>query len=216
MTVNRVWHNTHDLLDRIIAQNYMQKTGRFLGIGANIGKDWAWPLASNGWHGVYVEPDPSACSQLVKNCTPFADKIKIVNCAVSGTGGLQTFFCSLKSNYNSSLNKKWLDKFVKLNHSQDNDDAEHIRPILTNTIAFADLIDAVGTNFRVIVIDTEGTDEEIVRSTDWSQFSECELVCIEHEFMEIEPHLSVIDHLQRHGFRFTDQDHCHAIYRRTI
>ena len=214
MNVTRVWHDGRDILDRIIEQDFVQKSGRFLGVGANIGKDWAWPLACNGWHGVYVEPDPSACSQLVKNCKPFGDRIQIVNCAVSGTGGLQSFFCSLKSNYNSSLNKKWLDKFVMLNHSKDNDDAEHIYPILTNTISFTDLISHIGKDFTCIVIDTEGTDEEIVKSVDWSKFTNCELVCIEHEFMEIEPHLSVISYLHECGFEFTDQDNCHAIYRR--
>jgi FkbM family methyltransferase len=215
MAKSRIWHNGIELLDEILKNQFINNGGRFLGIGANVGQDWSWPLLQQGWHGVLVEPDPTACTSLIKNAKEFASQLTIINTAISARSGLSPFYLSLRSSWNSSLNLAWQNKIFSTNvHnlSKYNDDENHVYKIITNTIGFQNFIDYVGNNFDVIVIDTEGSDSEIVLSLDWKQFSQCKLLCIEHEFAEIEPHLDVIAHLYNAGFTFTDQDNAHAIY----
>jgi FkbM family methyltransferase len=214
MNVDRIWHDGITILDKIIEKNFYDQPGRFLGIGANIGYDYAWPLLSRGWSGVYVEPDPNACTALIKNCRSFGDRVKIVNCAITGAGGIKTFFLSLKSSYNSSLDFGWLHDMLKRHHSKDGDDHDHVYPIMVNSLSFKDLINQVGNNFDIVVIDTEGYDTEIAMSVDWDQFTKCKLICVEHQFAEIDPHLPLIEHFAKFGFIFTDQDNAHAIYQK--
>jgi FkbM family methyltransferase len=214
---SRIWHEGTAILDKILEEHFQNKTGKFLGIGANIGKDWSWPLLQKGWQGILVEPDPAAFVALIKNSREFHDQLKIVNTAISSQSGLSPFYLSLKSSWNSSMDKDWQNKTLE-NHphnlSVQQDDKNHIQEILTNATGFQDFINYVGNKFDVIVIDTEGFDSRIVMSLDWQQFQQCTLVCIEHEFSEIEPHIDVILHLNKAGFTFTHQDNAHAIYQR--
>ena len=161
-----------------------------------------------------VEPDPFACSKLIDNCQQWKDQISIVNAAVSFKTGLSDFYINRRSSWNSSLDRRWQAKMLDFNPSAFNDDRKNIYKILTNTITMKDLIELVGSDFRVVVLDTEGMDSKIVFSTDWSRFQNCELICIEHEFAEIEPHHDVIQYLESFGFFFTDQDNAHAVYQK--
>jgi FkbM family methyltransferase len=214
---SRIWHDGTAILDQILKELFQNKTGKFLGIGANIGKDWSWPLLKNGWQGILVEPDPTACAALIRNSQEFHEQLTIVNTAVSSKSALTPFYLSLKSSWNSSMNIHWLKKTMennKHNLSAEQDDKNHIHEIVTHAIGFQDLVNYVGNKFDVIVIDTEGSDSQIVMSLDWQQFQQCTLVCIEHEFSEIDPHIDVILHLNKGGFTFTHQDNAHAIYQR--
>ena len=217
MAESRIWEDGTDLLDKILKNQFTNQVGRFLGIGANVGCDWSWPLLQHGWQGVLVEPDPTACTMLIKNAKEFNDQLTIINCAISSQSGLSPFYLSLRSSWNSSLNLDWQNKMLSTNvHnlSKQGDDEKHVFKIITNTIKFQNLINYVGNNFDVVVIDTEGSDSDIVLSLDWQQLSQCKLLCIEHEFAEIEPHLDVISHLYNAGFTFTNQDNAHAVYQR--
>jgi FkbM family methyltransferase len=218
--IQRTWHDGGKILDSIIEKKFLDHSGQFLSVGANMGNDWSWPLLSQGWSGVLVEPDPFACSKLIDNCQQWNDRVQIINSAVSPHGGLSNLHLSRKSSWYSSLNHDWQLKMMKIRMKHDpkqyNNDLEHIYKVLTNTITMQDIADQLGTDFRLIVIDTEGMDSEIVLSTDWNQFNKCELISIEHEFPEVEPHLDVIKCLESFGFSFTDQDHAHAIYQRNI
>ncbi len=53
--------------DQIVYDFFKNSTGKFLEIGANIGKNGTgWQLLQNNWEGVYCEPDPVACADLMK------------------------------------------------------------------------------------------------------------------------------------------------------
>lgn len=210
----RCWHDGTTILDSIL-KKFHGEPGKFLGVGANVGNDWSWPLLAQGWTGVLVEPDPFACSNLIDNCQQWKDQVVIVNSAMSSTTGLDNFYVSRKSSWNSSLDRRWQLKMMDLNASRDKNDQNYVYKILTNTITMKDLVGIVGSEFRVVVIDTEGMDSKIVLSTDWNHFRSCELICIEHEFAEIEPHQDIIQYLKSFGFIFTDQDNAHAVYQKS-
>ena len=74
----------------------------------------------------------------------------------------------------SSLKPDWIEKQF------DNESHEPLQyEILTHTLGVQDLINRVGTDFDLVVIDAEGMDEELINAIDWSQLSNCSLLCCE-------------------------------------
>lgn len=69
-------------------------TGRFLDIGAYDGLRLSntRALLEQGWSGVLVEPSAANLVNLAKNCEPFADRVHIVQAAVTDKRGLAPFF----------------------------------------------------------------------------------------------------------------------------
>lgn len=201
--------------DNILAEYFKNFKGRFLGIGANFGFDWGFPLLDRGWTGVYCEPDPIACAQLIANTEKYRDRVTIVNSAVMPTSGLRPFYLSLNSSFLSSIHSDWLENALSHNDSWDRNPKK--LPILTNTISFINLIAYVGTDFDLIVIDAEGVDVEIAMSIDWSQFTKCTLISLEHGYPEIYPSSKIVEQLFYQGsFKLTDVMPGHAVYKKII
>lgn len=156
-------------------------SGRFLEIGANDGEpggpnEPVWPLVEMGWSGVYCEPNPHACSKLLKNIRPYNKDIQVVNCAVNKVGGLKKFYMSDEYPMSASLDPDWIGfmDFVKPGTYQ--------YPIVTNTITMQQLVDFVGTDFDCISIDVENHIlfyKELVESFDWSVFKKCKVLVME-------------------------------------
>ena len=159
----------NDVFDNILVDHFKNFTGKFLGIGANVGLDWGFPLLDRGWSGVYCEPDPIACSQLIQNTEKYRNQVSIVNSAIMPTSGLRPFYLSLNSSFLSSMDSDWLETVLSYNNNQWDKNPKKV-PILTNAISFQELINYIGIDFDLIVIDTEGFDVEIAMSVDWSVF----------------------------------------------
>jgi FkbM family methyltransferase len=70
------------------------KVGAFLDIGAYDGVRLSntRALLGNGWRGVLVEPSPLNLINLSRNCEAHADRVQIVQAAVSDYRGLADFF----------------------------------------------------------------------------------------------------------------------------
>lgn len=77
-----------------ILRYFDSSKGRFLDIGAYDGVRLSntRALLELGWSGVYVEPSPLNLINLSRNCEAFADRVHIVQAAVSNRRGLSEFF----------------------------------------------------------------------------------------------------------------------------
>ena len=150
--------------------------GRALIIGVNQGdNNPAWNLIESGWKAVVCEPDPFAISILIEKHSKYADNLTIVNSAISPTtGSLLPFYLSIGRSAMSSLQRTWLrrQKQIPIEERQQ-------RQILTHTLSFQQLLDYVGTDFDLVVIDAEGIDAELIGSIDWTQLDNCRMVCVE-------------------------------------
>jgi len=154
--------------------------GRFLEIGANDGEpigqnEPIWPLVEMGWGGVYCEPNPHACSKLLKNIKPYKDII-VFNGAITEKGGLNTFYMSDEYPMASSFDPLWMpkQKYAQPNTEQFS--------IITSTITLQDLVNYVGSDFDCISLDIEcemEVYEKIIGSFDWRLFHKCKVLVIE-------------------------------------
>jgi FkbM family methyltransferase len=213
---NPTWHDDPEIFDKILEDTFKDFKGKFLGIGAHIGNDWSLPLLDQGWTGVYCEPDPFACAELIKNTEKYQSQISIVNSAVMATSGLRQFYLSLNSSFLSSMRSDWMEKLLSIKYNKHWDQNPRKLSITTNAISFQELLNYVGKDFDLIVIDTEGSDAEIIASIDWKQLTNCKMICFEQEFAELEPYADIIKQLHDQGpFVMTDQSSCNSIYRRT-
>jgi FkbM family methyltransferase len=166
--------------DQIVYDFFKNSTGKFLEIGANIGKNGTgWQLLQNNWEGVYCEPDPVACADLMKNIriSNFIDKTLVVNGAITSTIKLSSFYCAINRSAISSLDSTWPNKQPMPGCAD-----VKLQKILTNTITLNVLFDAIGYDFEFISIDTEGTDVELINSMDLSLFPKLKLISTEANF----------------------------------
>jgi FkbM family methyltransferase len=212
-----IFHRDAAIFDQLLIDIFGSTKGHFLGIGANFGCDWSFPLLDKQWTGVYCEPDPQACSALIQNTKKYRDQVSIVNSAVMGSSGLMPFYLSMNSSFLSSMRPDWMQKLLSVEYNKHWDNEPTQVPIVTNAISFQHLINYTGSDFDLIVIDTEGSDSEIATSIDWSQFKKCQAVCLEHEFIRLEPHMDMIKQLYNQGsYVLTDQSHSFALYKKII
>jgi len=205
----------NDIFNNILADHFKNVKGKFLGIGAHIGLDWGFPLLEQGWQGVYCEPDPFNCSKLLENIEKYSNQVKVVNSAITPTGGVMPFYSSYNSSFLSSLDPDHLQTAISYNSSWDSN--PKVIPFLTNTLSFQNLINYVGKDFDLIVIDAEGYDVEIAESLDWSQFGKCTLVSLEHGYPEIYPNDNIVKQLFDQGnFVLETITPGHAVYKKYV
>jgi hypothetical protein len=170
------------LIEKEFVPNFFKDypNGKFLEIGAENGKsddpcEPVWELVKLGWEGVYCEPNPYACSRLLKNLESF-NNITVVNGAIDTTSGLKKFYIDDAWASLSSLDKDWIKQV-------DIAPADLIqKPIITNTFTIQQLTDIVGLDFNCISIDIENTHEfyeKIIDSFDWQLFTNCKMIVIE-------------------------------------
>tara|TARA_Y100000389_G_C17254198_1_gene409674 strand:- start:77 stop:691 length:615 start_codon:yes stop_codon:yes gene_type:complete len=165
-------------------QRFIQKyfadlpIGRALIIGANEGfNNPSYSLIEKGWRAVCCEPSPFALSRFLTNQNKYLDQITFVNCAITPTPGKLTSFYLAERHAMSSLHNNWLDLQVERGVCPE-EKAIH-QEILTHTLSFQELLDKVGVDFDLVVIDAEGVDPELLGAIDWTQLSKCRMICVE-------------------------------------
>ena len=87
--------------------------------------------------------------------------------------GLMDFYFSSNGSGTSSLDQSWHERMKE--HVPES----NIRKIITNAISTQELLTLVGTDFDIVSIDAEGSDDRIVTSIDWQQFDRCRILLIE-------------------------------------
>jgi FkbM family methyltransferase len=145
----------------------------FLCIGSSDGNDHLFPLLSQGWQGIYCEPAPMECSELIVKTAPFKDQVTIINSAILHTSGLAPMYICTNGIGTSSLHKSHADSNRQVVPNPD------IRKIVVNTLKSEDLISFIGNNLALISIDAEGSDSDIIRSLPWKELNQCRMVFVE-------------------------------------
>jgi FkbM family methyltransferase len=164
-----VHHSEPD--DRLIVSTFFAgQTGKFLSIGANDGKDQTFDLLCNGWTGVYCEPDPFACAQLIETTKDFKDQVTIINCAVTPAGGTIEFYLAINNSAVSSLDSEWV---------RDHQPDAVVRKIIVNSLTLTDILLMFNYKFDYIQTDIEGQDIQIIETVDWSSMPTCKMICTE-------------------------------------
>ena len=135
-----IFHKDASVFDQLLTDIFDNTNGHFLGIGANIGNDWSFPLLEKQWTGIYCEPDPQACATLIQNTEKYREQITIVNSAVMGSSGLMPFYLSMNSSFLSSMRSDWMHQLLSVEYNKHWDKNPQQVPIITNAISFQDLI----------------------------------------------------------------------------
>jgi len=174
--------------EKFVVEEFFKDTpkGRFLEIGANDGvpqttDEPVWGLKEKGWAGVYVEPNPASCGNLIKNIGPNRPDIEIVNCAITIDHGLKTFYsvtAKQGSTGTSSFRKHWIPLLPEPLQQR----VAFIKPITINTITFDQLLDHVGTDFDFVSIDVENLpkeNDEFIQTINFARLEKCKMIMIE-------------------------------------
>ena len=190
--------NIHsDDVDESIILDYFagSSDGKFLIVGAHDGDDYSQKLLQRGWTGVYCEPNPATCAELIKNTEDHRSQVTILNVAITAHGGPVDFYADTDT-YLATTVKNWKE-------------STHLsRQIIVNSMTFTQLFDLVGYDFDYVQTDTEGLDIQIIESVDWSKLGRCQMICT-----EAGP--SVLKQLcQQAGFMMTDRTPTNAIYKK--
>lgn len=170
--------------------------GKFLIIGAHDGIDHSQHLLKQGWQGVYCEPNPEVCATLIANTKDHASQVTILNVAITPTGGPVTFYIDAVQSQWCTVVDTWRPT------------TQTGRKLITNSMTLTQLLDLVGYDFDYVQTDVEGLDIEIIQTLDWSQLSQCKMICT-----EAGP--AVLKQLcQQAGFMITDQTPTNSIYKK--
>jgi len=200
--------------EKFVVEEFFQNLpkGRFLEIGANDGvpqtnDEPVWGLKEKGWAGVYVEPNPGSCANLIRNIGPNRPDIQIVNAAITKESGLKTFYsvtAKSGSTGTSSFRKHWLPLLPEELQNR----VAFIKPIIIYTVTFDQLLDQVGTDFDFVTIDVENLpqeNDEFIQSIDFGRLEKCKMIMIEclNE--------SSIEYMKKFGYRlYHSQNYKHS------
>ena len=188
-------HNEH--IDEIIVLNYFAEihNGKFLIVGAQGGDDFSQQLLHRGWQGVYCEPNPITCSELLNNTEDYRSQVSILNVAITPDGGPVDFYIDPNPGESTTV-KNWRET-THLN-----------RKIIVNSMTFTQLFELTGYDFDYVQTDTEGLDIKIIETVDWSKLTRCKMICT-----EAGP--AVLKQLcQQAGFMISDRTPTNAIYKK--
>lgn len=152
-----------------------RKNGSFLDIGAYNGKTFSNTLrlvTDLKWGGVCVEPAPGPFKDLLelhgKN-----PAIKLINVAVSATGGWAEFWDSngdAVSTLDPAHQKKW-----KAGYNVD------FRPYRLFAVSVENLLSETGTDFDLVNLDVEGLNWQLFCALPERLLLRASVVCIEHD-----------------------------------
>lgn len=157
--------------------NYFQgQIGRLLDIGANDGKTLSnsRALLEQGWHGVLVEPSPSAFDRLSENSLGL--DVHLIQTAIGAKKGKVEFHESGEhlGNGDTSL----LSTLVKDETTRWGDTVE-FKKIKVPAVTIAAFLESFPGPYDFITIDTEGMDWTILQGIDLTE-TQTRCVCIEH------------------------------------
>jgi FkbM family methyltransferase len=180
--------------ERVILEYFGDTAGRLYDIGAWTGMQFSntRALLERGWMGVLVEPSPTAFVSLMANTAAFAERVTLVNAAVTKESSLATFYDSAGdavSTLNTTHRDKWQSAVTPM------------RPITIHTISARSLFGAFGSA-QFINLDVEGMNMDLFRCLplDWPDLK---MVCAEFEKSAFD--MTVI--AAEHGFHKIHQNH---------
>jgi FkbM family methyltransferase len=177
--------------DKEVLQTYnFKKHGFFVEIGANDGVRLSNTLLLErdyGWKGICVEPDPIVFEKLVKN-----RKSLCVQKAMFNVSDTTVSFSVNPNSLLSGISTHIIDAF--------NDVASNV--IEVSTINMNDLLDKNNAPkfIEYLSLDTEGTEFEILESTDFTKYT-FGVIHVEHNY-QVERRQKIRSLLEKNGYVF--------------
>ncbi len=146
------YQNTYRLPDKLSSSDVV------LDLGAHIGSFAISCLERGCGRVLCYEPDPDNFKLLEKNLEEFRDRVQLYNLAVTGKGGKVKFFNSGQA--------------TACHHVSENGQLE------LDSVSLNSILDS-NPFLKILKIDIEGAELEVLRNTDPSLFKEIEEVCLE-------------------------------------
>jgi FkbM family methyltransferase len=161
-------------LSEIYEKYFGQKTdGTFVEIGAYDGYEWSntWGLMILGWKGIAVEPNPNTFQQLIGNCT---DKIICCNAAIG-----KDSVCKLRlSGGISTTSEEQSNIYKECDWFSGNEQVVEV-PMVTLDALLETF--EMKEEFEVLVVDTEGTELEVLETFDIDKWKPKMVIVEAHE-----------------------------------
>ena len=169
--------------EKYILNHFKDKQGTFLDLGAYDGKELSntRALIELGWAGCCIEPHPTICEELEKNCLGF-DKVFCFEVAIGKENGI--FQLNANTTYYSTLIDSEMDRWK-------NTDFE-FKPIDVEVLDFK-TFQAVSPydTYDFISIDCEGIDYDVLTQIDLDKVK-CSMVCVETNGKETDKYIDYI------------------------
>lgn len=155
---------------RAILAKLLPEKGRLLEIGAydGAGDSLTSDLIKSGWGAVLVEPSPVNFSRLMANC--YRDDLKLVCAMVLPESGLQTFHQCRNNPQLSTTRPEWTHGFAP---------KAVFRPIYVPAVTPLQLLGQFGTDFDLLLIDTEGVTLPVLQAFPLSALPQLKAICLE-------------------------------------
>lgn len=171
----------------------------FIQIGAHIGPSETDLLSKilggvhSDWKGIFIEPHPESFNKLIEN---YKDKKGYIfeNIAISDKDGIsKLYYSKSKGGINSYANASLVpDSWKKRNTD--------IIDVPTKTLKSIGVkYKLVGKEFDLLILDTEGYDDKIILSTNFSEICPKRII-FEKIFMLPETQQQVKEHLIKYGY----------------
>jgi FkbM family methyltransferase len=158
-----------------IEEHFRGRVGRFLEVGAFDGKTDSITagLIEAGWEGVMVEPSAQTFVKLMKQHGN-NPKITLVHAAVTGDGGMMTFYDNILDGQRSSILKGW---------GEGSPIGCDIVPYRVPTITMTKLLKHFGgtKGWQFVMIDVEGITADLINQLPLSRMSDTEVLCLEFD-----------------------------------
>lgn len=172
-----------DLEQTILNLTKHKPKGHFVQIGAAYStsdNEPCWHLLKRSWRGTFVEPNPRNCAGLMTTLIEqgYEDQYSLYMTAIADKMGVQKFYMPRLYDSCSSLEPQWLDRMAFLQGQ----DPGPIDTVYTTAITLNTLFDSVGTDFDLLCIDIEVTDEQlelIMNRVNWHRFNNLDVICLE-------------------------------------
>ena len=169
--------------EKYILNHFKDKQGTFLDLGAYDGKELSntRALVELGWAGCCVEPHPTICAELEKNCLGF-DKVFCFEIAIGKANGI--FQLNANPTYYSTLIDSEMERWK-------NTDFE-FKPIDVEVFDFKTFQSISPYNtYDFISIDCEGLEIDILYQMDLDKL-QCKMICVETNGKETQKYIDYI------------------------
>jgi FkbM family methyltransferase len=186
----------------------------FLEVGANDGilgdPLYRHALAGN-WHGILVEPQPSAFAQLLDNYAG-REGLTFVNAAISGEPGTRTLYV-IQDDAGETITPfvaSFREEPVGYLHHKLAIPGSRVGSIEVTCETFAELLSDV-TYLDLLQIDVEGYDLEVLRLFDFDRLTP-PIVRFEHRNLSAIETDEAVELLARHGYRVVREEYDMTAY----
>jgi FkbM family methyltransferase len=158
----------------LITAYFGSQIGRFLDIGAYDGVRLSnsRALLEQGWTGTLVEPSPIVFTQLMANTVDYADKVTLVNAAITTSESEPVAFYDSMGDAISTTDTQHLVKWK----SHPNWRSFFVMPIRAQQFCMK-----FGFDYDFVSIDVEGQNYNLLRSLPLANFDKLRMICIEYD-----------------------------------